>query len=90
MALAAQEERYVCPLSQKVLRNSVPTVLLKPTGRMVSKDSFERFVRADMVEPITGLKLKASDIIHMKSAGTGYAGGGAEVKKRKTAAAAYG
>jgi hypothetical protein len=42
-----------------------------------------------MLEPISGMKLKAKDIIPMKSSGTGFSGGGAEIKKLKTSVAHY-
>ena len=34
-SLAARKERYVCALTDKVLRNAVPCVVLKPTGQFL-------------------------------------------------------
>lgn len=85
-ALAAREERYVCALTQKVLRNSIACVVLKPTGTVITEEAYTRLVKPDMVDPISGKKLKESDIIKMVSAGTGYAEKGGEIKKAKSAA----
>jgi len=83
-SIVAREERYVCAITQKVLRNCIPCVVLKPSGRVITKEAFDRLVKPDMVDPISGEKLKAKDIIPMKSGGTGYAAGGATVKKLRT------
>lgn len=86
-SLAARKERYVCALTDKVLRNAVPCVVLKPTGRVITKEAFEKLVKPDMIEPIAGIKLKMKDVILMASGGTGYASGGGTVKKTKVTAA---
>ena len=77
----------MCALTQKFLRNSVKCVCLKSSGNVITVEAFERLVKPDMIEPITGAKLKPKDIIHMKTAGTGFAQKGAEIKKLKTAIA---
>ena len=88
-ALVAREERFVCALTDKALRNCVPCVLLRAPGRVITKEAFTRLVKPDMVDPISGERLKAKDIIPIKSSGTGFAGGGAEIKKVKTAVMHY-
>eukprot|EP00039_Didymoeca_costata_P027772 m.19160 g.19160 ORF g.19160 m.19160 type:complete len:303 (-) comp6499_c0_seq1:118-1026(-) len=85
-AMAAREERYVCALTSKVLRNCVPCVVLKPSGHVITEEAFKKIVEPDMINPINSQKLQKSDIVPIKSAGTGFASKGAEVKKRKTAA----
>lgn len=82
----ARDERYVCGLTQKVLRNCVPAVVIRPTGAVYTKEAFDLLVKPDMVDPHSGEKLKASDIILMHSAGTGFSGSGAEMKKVRTSA----
>ena len=87
VAMVARDERYVCGLTDKVLRNAIPCVVLKPTGRVITTEAFERLVKPDMLDPVSGEPLTMADIIPMASSGTGYAGGGATVKKAKTGAA---
>eukprot|EP00041_Stephanoeca_diplocostata_P004068 m.40594 g.40594 ORF g.40594 m.40594 type:complete len:305 (-) comp14837_c0_seq2:436-1350(-) len=84
--MEARHERYVCAITQKVLRNCIPCVVLKPSGRVITQEAYERLVQPDMVDPISSTKLQASDIIKMHSAGTGFAEKGGEIKKVKTAA----
>lgn len=85
--LAARKERYVCALTDKVLRNAIKCVVLKPTGRVITEEAFLKLVKPDMIEPISGTKLKMKDIIPMQSGGTGYASGGGTTKKTKVSAA---
>jgi nitric oxide synthase-interacting protein len=87
VAMVARDERYVCSLTDKVLRNAIPCVVLKPSGRVITKEAFEKLVKPDMVDPVSGEALTMADIIPMASCGTGYAGGGATIKKAKTGAA---
>ena len=44
----------MCALTQKFLRNSVPCVCLKPSGNVITVEAYDRLVKPDMIEPITG------------------------------------
>ena len=45
-SLSARKERYICALTDKVLRNAIPCVVLKPTGRVITKEAFEKLVKS--------------------------------------------
>jgi len=77
-----RKARYMCPVTHDVLGNSVPCAVLRPTGVVVTMDCVERIIKKDWLCPLTGRQLKENDIIPMKRGGTGFAGGGAELKAK--------
>jgi len=87
----AVNERYICPLTKKNLSNSAQCVVLRHSGRVVTKDCLEKIIRIDMVDPFCEppKKLKDKDIIPIRTEGTGYAARGNTQIKKKGAAPAY-
>eukprot|EP00051_Salpingoeca_urceolata_P001671 m.42953 g.42953 ORF g.42953 m.42953 type:complete len:294 (+) comp11602_c0_seq2:162-1043(+) len=77
-SVISRKERYMCPLSQVVLRKGLPCVVLKPSGNVITKESYEKLVKPDMTDPLTGDKLAPSDILSIQGSGTGFAGSGGE------------
>ncbi|XP_062512863.1 nitric oxide synthase-interacting protein-like isoform X2 [Corticium candelabrum] len=71
-SLIAKEVRYKCAVTHDALGNSVPCVVLKSCGKVVTTQCFERLIKKDMLCPITGQKLKDNDIIALQRGGTGY------------------
>jgi len=71
--LHTKKDRYKCPVTHDVLSNSIPCVVLKPSGNVVTMECYEKFIKKDMIDPITGEKLKESDIIPLQRGGTGFA-----------------
>ncbi len=69
---ASLEERYRCPVTNDVLRNSLALCVLKPTGDVVTQDCVDRIIRKDMTHPLTGQSLQENDIIILQRGGTGY------------------
>lgn len=43
----------------------------------------EKLIKKDMVDPITGDKLKEKDIIPIQRGGTGFAGSGVDLKAKE-------
>ena len=60
-----KRNRYKCPVTGDLLGNNVPCAVLKPTGDVVTMQCVD-LIRKDMLHPITGQKLKESDIIVMQ------------------------
>ena len=52
----------------------------------MTQECVEKLIKKDMVCPITGLKLKDSDIITMVRGGTGFAGTGLKMSAKKAGA----
>ena len=73
-SLYCTESRYMCAVTKDALSNAITSVVLKPTGNVITLDCYERLVKKDMVEPLSGEKLKEKDIIMLKRGSTGYAG----------------
>lgn len=71
-SLISRQARYMCPVTRDVLSNSVPCVVLKTTGDVVTTECYEKLIKKDMNHPLTGEKLKESDIIHLQRGGTGF------------------
>ena len=69
-----QEVRYMCAVTHDALSNGSTCVVLRPTGNVITLDCYEKLVKEDMVEPLTGVKLKEKDVIILKRGSTGYAG----------------
>jgi nitric oxide synthase-interacting protein len=76
---AAPQERYMCPVTQTVLRQHVPCIVLRPTGTVVTRDCYEKLIAPDMVDPLTGGRLGSNDIIHIRNGGTGFSASAASV-----------
>lgn len=72
-SLIAREERFKCPVTNDILRNSTAMAVLRPTGDVVTADCVEKIIKKDMVHPLTGEKLHDDDIIYLQRGGTGYA-----------------
>ena len=72
-----------CAVTGDILRNSVPVIVLKPTGDVVTQDCVNKIIKKDMVHPLTGQKLKDSDLIELQRGGTGYSSANESLKAEK-------
>ena len=71
-------------MTHDVLSNVIPCAVLKTSGNVVTMECVEKLIRKDMLDPITGEKLKETDIIPLMRGGTGFAKSNqltAEIKK---------
>ncbi|XP_003385646.1 PREDICTED: nitric oxide synthase-interacting protein-like [Amphimedon queenslandica] len=84
---ATSKARHICAVTRDVLSNSTPCVVLKPSGDVVMQSCYERLIKDTMICPLTGIKLKESDIIPIIRGGTGFAGAGVALKAKKKGAA---
>nr|CCU09388.1 nitric oxide synthase-interacting protein [Suberites domuncula] len=83
-----KQARYMCPVTHDVLGNSIPCAVLRPSGEVVTMECVEKLIRtSDMMCPLTGKKLKESDIIQLDRGGTGYAASGVTLKAKIAGAA---
>ncbi|XP_056609883.1 nitric oxide synthase-interacting protein [Triplophysa dalaica] len=83
VALLTRQDRYVCAVTKDTLGNSVPCAVLRPSGVVVTMECVEKLIQKDMVNPITGDKLKEKDIIPIQRGGTGFAGSGVDLKAKE-------
>ncbi|KAG7334592.1 hypothetical protein KOW79_001188 [Hemibagrus wyckioides] len=79
VALLTRQDRYVCAVTKDTLGNSVPCAVLRPSGSVVTLECVEKLIRKDMMDPVTGDKLKEKDIIVLQRGGTGFAGSGIDL-----------
>uniref|UniRef100_A0AAR2KGJ1 Nitric oxide synthase-interacting protein n=1 Tax=Pygocentrus nattereri TaxID=42514 RepID=A0AAR2KGJ1_PYGNA len=63
VALLTRQDRYVCGVTKDTLGNSVPCAVLRPSGSVVTLECVEKLIRKDMIDPVSGDKLKENDII---------------------------
>ncbi|XP_051741471.1 nitric oxide synthase-interacting protein isoform X2 [Ctenopharyngodon idella] len=83
VALLTRQDRYVCAVTKDTLGNSVPSAVLRPSGAVVTMECVEKLIRKDMIDPMTGDKLKEKDIIPLQRGGTGFAGSGVDLKAKE-------
>ncbi|KAF7697685.1 nitric oxide synthase-interacting protein [Silurus meridionalis] len=76
VALLTRQDRYVCAVTKDTLGNSVPCAVLRPSGSVVTLECVEKLIRKDMIDPMSGDKLKERDIIVLQRGGTGFAASG--------------
>jgi len=60
-------------LLSDALSNSVPCVVLKSTGDVITSECYEKLIKKDMIHPLTGEKMKEKDVITLQRGGTGFA-----------------
>ena len=73
--------RYKCPVTNDVLRNTTQIAVLRPTGHAVTANCVEKIIKKeDMLHPLTGKKLEDSDIIYLQRGGTGYSAANEKLK----------
>uniref|UniRef100_A0A672QZH7 Nitric oxide synthase-interacting protein n=1 Tax=Sinocyclocheilus grahami TaxID=75366 RepID=A0A672QZH7_SINGR len=83
VALLTRQDRYVCAVTKDTLGNSVPCAVLRPSGVVVTMECVEKLIQKDMIDPMTGDKLKEKDIIPLQRGGTGFAGSGVALKAKE-------
>lgn len=84
VSLITRQDRYVCAVTRDVLGNAVPCAVLRPSGSVVTLECVEKLIRKDMLDPVSGAKLRDSDIIVLQRGGTGFAGSGVELKAKES------
>ncbi|XP_062340661.1 nitric oxide synthase-interacting protein [Osmerus eperlanus] len=84
VALLTRQERYVCAVTKDTLGNSTPCSVLRPSGAVVTQECVEKLIRKDMIDPVTGDKLKEKDIVPLQRGGTGFAGSGVGLKAKES------
>merc|ERR1719473_137565 len=65
--------KYMCPVSQKQIVHQ-KVIAIKTTGTVMIKDYYEKYVKAEGVDPVTGKKFKKSDVVELIGGGSGFAG----------------
>lgn len=82
-SVISKTNRYVCPVTNDILGNSVPCAVLRTSGSVVTMECVEKIIRKDMLDPINGDKLREKDIIMLKRGATGFAGSGINLEAEK-------
>ncbi|XP_027877916.1 nitric oxide synthase-interacting protein [Xiphophorus couchianus] len=83
VALLNRQERYVCAVTRDALGNSVPCVVLRPSGTVVTQECVEKLIKKDMTDPVSGAKLTERDIVPLQRGGTGFAGSGVDLRAKE-------
>ncbi|OQS02549.1 nitric oxide synthase-interacting protein [Thraustotheca clavata] len=65
------ESFVMCAVSNKAITHQLP-VLLRPSGQVIMESCLKEMVLPTMTCPISGLKLRTKDIIHLQAGGTSY------------------
>lgn len=64
-ALEGHKERYKCPVTGDVLRNSVPCAVLRQTGDVITMEAV-KVIKKDMKHPLTSQAMTEKDIIPLQ------------------------
>lgn len=62
-SLIARSDRYVCPVSNDILNNSIQCVVLKTSGSVVTQEAVDKIIKKEMIDPVNGKKMTESDFI---------------------------
>lgn len=73
-SVISKKDRWMCAVTHDTLGNSIPLVVLRPTGDVVTLECVEKLIKPNgMKHPITNELLEEKrDIIHMQRGGTGF------------------
>merc|ERR1719473_300617 len=71
LAKGGDKGMYCCSLSKKEISHQ-RCVLLKPSGHVILDSMVKDCIKKEMTCPISGMKLKESDIIPLRPGGTGF------------------
>lgn len=82
-SLITKDARYVCAVTNDVLGNSVPSVVLKTSGHVVTQECVDKILKKDMVDPMNGKPLTEKDIISIQRGATGFSGAGVSLEAKR-------
>ncbi|XP_074659970.1 nitric oxide synthase-interacting protein-like [Tubulanus polymorphus] len=82
-SLITKDLRYVCPVTNDALGNSVPCAALKTSGKVVTMECVEKLIKKDMLDPFNSKKMTDKDIIPLQRGATGFAGSGLKLEAKK-------
>lgn len=85
-SVITKDARFVCAVSNDVLGNSVPCVVLKTSGNVVTMECFEKVIKKDMIDPTNGKQLTEKDVIPLQRGATGFAGAGLALEAKRDGA----
>lgn len=85
-ATIVKDARYVCAVTNDVLSNSIPCVVLRTSGRVVTADCAEKLVKKDMLDPFNGTVMTEKDFIPLQRGATGFSGSGVTLQAKKAGA----
>ena len=63
--LEGRKDRFKCPVTGDILRNSVPCAVLRQTGDVITMEAV-KLIKKDMKHPLTGQNMTEKDIIVMQ------------------------
>ncbi|KAI9908481.1 hypothetical protein PsorP6_003207 [Peronosclerospora sorghi] len=63
--------RVLCAVTKKEISHQ-HAVLLRPSGQVILENCLKEMVLPTMTCPVTGLKLRKKDIVHLQAGGTGF------------------
>lgn len=67
------DTRFLCPVSQKEITHQ-KVVAIRSTGTTMLKECYDKFVKKDLVDPVTGKPFVEKDVVELVSGGTGFSG----------------
>ncbi|RLN90970.1 hypothetical protein BBJ28_00015741 [Nothophytophthora sp. Chile5] len=70
-AAKTAEPRVLCAVTKKEITHH-RAVLLRPSGQVILESCLKDMVLPTMTCPVTGLKLRKKDIVHLQAGGTGF------------------
>ncbi|KAG7387762.1 hypothetical protein PHYBOEH_008145 [Phytophthora boehmeriae] len=70
-ATTEKQPKVLCAVTKKEISHH-RAVLLRPSGQVVLESCLKDMVLPTMTCPVTGLKLRKKDIVHLQAGGTGF------------------
>lgn len=85
-SIITKDARFVCAITNDILGNSVPCVVLKTSGNVVTMECVEKIIKKEMIDPTNGKPMKETDIIQLQRGATGFSGVGITLEAKKEGA----
>jgi len=70
---SAADMIFTCPVSHKQITHQ-KVIAIRSTGTVMLKECYEKIVKADMIDPVTGKAFTEKDVVDIVTGGTGFSG----------------
>lgn len=75
-SVIVKDARYVCAVTNDVLSDSVPCMVLKTSSNVITVECYEKIIKKDMIDPTNGKKIREKDVIYLQRGSSAFSSSG--------------